>query len=94
MGILNMVEKGFHCSDLLELPLFYMNDYSVMGLMVPQLTPAVQALSSRGFHVETVEIGARIEFNGPQEVSRIFDALSAEQITFTVTDLVDQAYQG
>ena len=94
MGMLPMVETTTTCHELLEWPLFYMNDFSVMGIIVPQLSSAVKALESKGFRIDRDSVGVKIRFEGQQQMARIFKTLQLEKISFAMTDLIDHVYQG
>lgn len=94
MGELLMVEKGTSVSEAVDLPLFYMNDFSVLGVVVQRLAKALKVLENNGFSVTRKQNCARIRFNTRIELSKLFDTLNRNQVAYGTADLVSQAYQG
>ena len=95
MGELMMVEKESPALEGVDLPIFYMNDFSVLGLVVHKLAPALEALQADGYHVVRKKGNcARIRFNDLPEFNKLFETLSQNHIDYSTADLVTQAYQG
>jgi hypothetical protein len=77
-----------------QLPIFYMNDYSKMGLRVDRLDDACMLLKRQSFTItETVE-GIRVEISSPGRIPEICRTLQAQGIACSITDLVESIYQG
>lgn len=94
MGLLPITEKGKPVACHADWPLFYMNDFSRLGLVVGRLTEALEALQAGGFRVLTGEAGNAVLVDGPEQAQEVFTALMAGHLDFEVADLVSCAYQG
>ena len=94
MGTLTVVEKGADCQDAIDYPLFYMNDFSHLGLRVENLARALEALESAGYPVVYLRCSARVDFDDRDRFNNIFHTLARHKIEHTMTDLVGCAYQG
>lgn len=81
-----------YLSDSL-MPLFYMGDYSVLGLLVNDLPRALRILAERGFLVSvgTNSTVSQVETRNLQEVIRL---LHLESIDVEIADIVKEVYQG
>lgn len=94
MGLLPITEKGKPAACHADWPLFYMNDFSRMGLVVGRLTEVLDALRAGGFRVLTGEAGYAVQVDGPEQAQEAFTVLMAGKLDFEVADLVGCAYQG
>ncbi len=94
MGTLTVVEKGADCQDAIDYPLFYMNDFSHLGLRVESLARALDALEADGYPVDRNRCSANVEFENRDRFKNIFLTLTRHEIEHTMTDLVGCAYQG
>lgn len=94
MGLLPMMEKGKPVSCQSDWPLFYMNDFSRLGLVVSRLDEAVSALRSCGYTVVDDERGSMVAIDGQGQLSAIVQALTARAIGCETADLVSCVYQG
>ena len=94
MGHLPIMEKGKPVAGHLDWPLFYMNDFSRLGLVVPHLAEALAALRVGGCRLQENERGNSIEVDGLAQVQDVFAVLQAGRIDYEVADLVSCAYQG
>lgn len=88
------MEKNAPCHDAIDWPLFYMNDFSVLGLLVESLTPVVTALENDGYQVDHIGCSAKVRFKNDGQLKKIFNILQQTGIDFVMSDLVDCAYQG
>ena len=75
-------------------PLFYMNDFSRLGVVVAQLGQAVTVLNQSGFHLLDTEHGCAVITENREQVSRILEELAVHQVEFELADLVSCVYQG
>jgi hypothetical protein len=94
MGSLIVVEKGADCSEIIDWPLFYMNDFSVLGLRVAKLARALDVLEADGYHVVRQECSAKVDFENTVRFKNIFATLARHGIAHGMSDLADCAYQG
>lgn len=76
------------------LPIFYMNDYSKMGLRVDRLDDARMLLQNRSFAITETAAGIRVEISSPGRIPEICRMLQAQGIACNITDLVESVYQG
>lgn len=94
MGLLPITEKGTPVACHADWPLFYMNDFSRLGLVVGRMAETLEALRAGGFQVLTGETGNAVQVDGPEQAQEVFTALMAGKLDFEVADLVSCAYQG
>ncbi|WP_310598659.1 hypothetical protein [Desulfobulbus sp.] len=94
MGLLPIVEKGKPVACHADWPLFYMNDFSRLGLVVSRLADALSVLRSDGYTVHADERGTVLEVDGKDQVAAIVSALRARAIDCDTADLVSCVYQG
>jgi hypothetical protein len=77
-----------------QLPIFYMNDYSKMGLRVDRLDDARMLLQNQSFAITETVAGIRVEISSPGRIPEICRMLQAHGIACSITDLVESVYQG
>jgi hypothetical protein len=94
MGTIPITEKGKPVTCQADWPLFYMNDFSRMGLVVTRLGDTVAALQENGYTVHESEQGCLLEINDREQLAGAFDVLSARFVEYEVADLVSCVYQG
>ncbi len=94
MGTLTVLEEGADCQEAIDWPLFYMNDFSVLGLRVESLSRALDALEADGYPVVRRGCSAQVDFNNRDRFNNIFQTLTRHRIAHTMSDLVGCAYQG
>ena len=94
MGLMPIAEHGKCVEDTGALPLYYMNDYSILGLSVPDLDAALSALEADGFEILANTTPTRVRFDSRQNMTGIFETLSRHRIAYRMADLVSHAYQG
>ena len=94
MGSLTIMEKDAPCDEVIDWPLFYMNDFSVLGLLVESLAQASEVLEADGYHVDRKACSSTVRFDNNNRFKNIFDTLKQHRIEFAMSDLVNCAYQG
>ncbi len=94
MGILRIVEQGDNYASHITFPAFYMNDFSVMGIVVSELDGAIDALAKKGFTTKEESGEVWVSFNDNKEMRSVLSELSTSKINYTISDLVSCAYQG
>ena len=76
------------------LPAFYMEDHSIMGILVDRFDDAVRLLEEQGFlltrRMDAVEVGTQ----SPAQIETIFDMLETNRIAFEMRDILERVYQG
>jgi hypothetical protein len=85
--------KGF-CPVERPLPVFYMVDYSVMGLLVDRLNEALRTLKDHGFSIEEESWGSEVVIEGPARAREIVRLLQERGISCEMADVVGDMYQG
>lgn len=76
------------------LPDFYMEDFSVLGLLVRRHSEAVDLIRRDGFRCIQCSQAVEIRFRSPSDVAKIADLLAANGIGCRIADVVDEVYQG
>lgn len=75
------------------LPTFYMEDFSVLGLVVERYEEACALLQNDGYTVLTVEGGSDIQLAHPGQISTIIASLRKSGIAAQLSDIADTIYQ-
>ena len=87
-------DAGTAATPSVPLPVFYMNDYSVMGLRVSDCDAALELLAAHRYAVSRRH-GCHGVVVGPPEDIRAIAALLAENgLGGEMADIVTQIYQG
>jgi hypothetical protein len=97
MGALPILQKNHHqrtCLGNNNLPANYMSDYSVLGLVVDRLDSALRVLKEKKFEVKKKSDGFKITIDGAGRMADIVKLLHQNGIDYTLSDIVDQLYQG
>ncbi len=92
MGRLPMMEKGKPAACHADWPLFYMNDFSRLGLVVNRLPQAVAALEASGYRVR--DNGSTLQIDNLEQLTGVFAVLAEHQVEYEISDLVSCVYQG
>ncbi len=97
MGALPVLQKGSRATLCLadhSLPLFYMNDYSVLGLVVSDLDITYQVLADQNLAIERQADHLEISIERPGQMPEIIKLLNRHGINCGISDIADQIYQG
>lgn len=94
MGLLPLTEKGKPVSCQADWPLFYMNDFSKLGIVVSQLDAAVAALQENGCRILMSEQGCLVDVADLAQMEDVFAALAERRLDYEMADLVSCVYQG
>lgn len=94
MGLLPISEKGKPVTCQSDWPLFYMNDFSRLGLVVSRLSEAVKALQESDFTVYEDERGVLLDVSGCESLNKVFQTLASHHLEYETADLVSCVYQG
>jgi hypothetical protein len=92
MTLLPIMEKGKPMVGHADWPLFYMNDFSRMGIVVTELPQAVTVLEASGYRV--LDNGRTLQVDNVGQLAAVFAALSAHQVEYELSDLISCVYQG
>ena len=87
-------QGGRHPAGHTRLPLFYMNDYSRLGLRVGSCEAARQVLAENRFGVTQDDDGCHVDLYGPSQVEAVVALLNSRGVACDIADVVDQVYQG
>ena len=88
-----MMEKGKSVVCQRDWPMFYMNDFSRLGLVVNRLAEAVAVLRTAGFTVIEEE-AAGVEIADQGQLARVLELLAAQEQNCEMSDLISCVYQG
>ena len=88
-----MMEKGKPVACQRDWPMFYMNDFSRLGLVVSRLAEAVAVLRTAGFAVMAEEMAA-VEIADQGQLPRVLELLGAHGHSCEMSDLISCVYQG
>ena len=97
MGVLQILQQGGHppiCMSNDALPVFYMSDYSVLGLLVDDLDKAHQVLEDLKWKVTDKSDHLEVGIDAAGQIHEIASLLNQKGIDCGVSDIIDQVYQG
>lgn len=77
-----------------RLPLFYMNDYSRLGLRVASCDDARRLLAENRFGIIRDEEGFHVDLENAEAVQAAVALLNRRGVACEMADLADQMYQG
>jgi len=77
-----------------SLPVFYMSDYSVTGLLVERFQHAVKLLEENGFSMIDEDCGRAILFEDVADLQNVFQLFKTHEVDYGFADIVGQIYQG
>jgi hypothetical protein len=82
--------------DLRTLPINYMGDYSVIGILVDRLDDAVKMLQANGYAVTEGSSSclAEVHIRSSENIGELIDLLGANGIRCEVGDVVHSIYRG
>jgi hypothetical protein len=76
------------------LPVFYMSDYSVMGILVDKFKEAVRILEENKFSIIQSPSGIEVRIANAAHIQKIFQIFKKNSIDYGMADMVGQIYQG
>jgi hypothetical protein len=97
MGVLPVLPQGKNTQVCLangDLPDFYMSDYSVLGLEVINLERTYRVLADKNFAVARKSEHLEVSIQNAAQMSEIVNLLNQSGIDCSITDIIDQVYQG
>jgi hypothetical protein len=75
-------------------PSFYMEDFSVLGLRVGNLTTAVRVLEKNGICINKAQGYSELLLQKKDQIPHIIQLLNENDISCAITDIVEHVYQG
>ena len=97
MGALPVLQLGGRvpvCMFNDSLPIFYMNDYSVLGLLVSDLNLAYRILTDQHFAIKRMPDHLEVDIERAGQMTEIVSLLDRKGIDCGIADIADQIYQG
>jgi hypothetical protein len=85
---------GRPATGLAQLPLFYMNDYSRLGLRVDSAKAALRVLAENRYRIVRDDEGCHVDLESPSQVAAVVALLHSRGVACDIADVVDQVYQG
>lgn len=76
------------------LPVFYMSDYSVVGLKVDRMDESLRIMGELGFSVQDEAWGPEVLLESPSQLPEVMSLLATHGISSQIADLVVGLYQG
>lgn len=92
MSLLPIMEKGKPIAGHADWPLFYMNDFSRLGIVVTDLAQVVAVLKASGYRV--LDNGRALQVDNADHLVAVFAALSEHKVAYELSDLISCVYQG
>ncbi len=77
----------------LGVPVAYMGDFSVLGIVVDDYRKSIDLLKSEGYSVNLLGPGSLIDFDSPASVPGILGLLSDKDIGVEYLDIASHYYQ-
>ena len=87
-------ESGQPCLPNESLPLYYMSDHSVMGILVREFEEAVLILEKQKWPLTRTAAGIEVLVDNAAHMEEIFRVFEKFGLNFEIADILDQAYQG
>lgn len=75
-------------------PSFYMEDFSVLGLRVGNLTTAVRILEKNGIRIYKAQGYSELSLQKTDQIPHIMHLLKENDISCAIADIVEHVYQG
>lgn len=79
--------------ESIELPGNYMEDFTIMGILVDDVDRALQFLISEGFSTQSTPTGKHIILDSNSEIPQLIKQLTAHKFTCDYSDIADTIYQ-
>lgn len=87
-------DRGSGVVESERMPRAYMEDYSVLGLVVDRIEASRRILAARNFPSETDRCGVRLPVGDASDIAAIVRILRDNGISCDIGDLADTIYQG
>lgn len=89
-------DNGSDYSDLRSLPAFYMDDYSLIGILVDRMDEAISVIRSKGYAIEASgpNCPTAITVSESGEIRNLVSLLAGNGISAEIGDTVGEVYRG
>jgi hypothetical protein len=77
-----------------QLPAFYMEDYSVLGLRVNDCGRAVRIMERHAFSIRRVAGGVDVDIAGASRMHELIQLLEGNGLDCEIADIAVEIYQG
>jgi len=77
----------------LGIPVDYMGDFSVLGIVVDNYQESISILEDKGFSIRRISRGSLVRIDDSASVQEIVRVLAAEGIGFEYLDIANRFYQ-
>ena len=94
LPILSNGSNSSICLPDSSFPAFYMQDYTVLGLRVGNLSAAVRLLAQNGIELHKNPGYIELSVEQKDQIPHIIQLLIANGISCVIGDIVEQVYQG
>ena len=75
-------------------PVFYMEDFSILGIRVQSVAEAAKLFAENGLTCETGPDCAKLYMKRPRTLSVAAGILRENKLPFAIADVADRMYQG
>lgn len=82
------------CTSQKKLPLFYMSDFSILGLRVNHLEKAIYTMKSQNQRLHIDRNGVNLVIDSISDLKEVIRRLQREEIQCDLSDIVTDVYQG
>lgn len=76
------------------LPLYYMSDHSVLGILVREFDEATSILERGRWPLAKTEAGIEVFFENAAQMQEIFRGFKESGLDFEIANILGQVYQG
>jgi hypothetical protein len=87
-------ESGQPCLPNASLPLYYMSDHSVMGILVREFQEATLILEKQKWPLIKTAAGIEVCIDSAAHMEEIFRVFAKSGLDFEIADILDHVYQG
>lgn len=91
-----LAASGCSLDDIRSLPVYYMGDWSEIGILVPKLSEAVDLLRTSGYAISTkgAECSVDVALPDLKGVRELVEMLCGNGIACEMGDVIDSIYRG
>lgn len=98
MGTIHIIPKDAEgrqpCLPNEALPLYYMSDHSVMGILVREFDEATLILERQRWPLAKIDAGIEVFVENAAQMEEIFRGFKKFGLDFEIADILYQVYQG